>query len=234
MMYSVRNYSSHIKKEVHIKQDLTVPVITIDGGAQVGKGTASKGVAKRFGFHRLDSGILYRAVGVLAHDASQLHNESVIIGIAQNLQIAFEDDCVLIDGRDYTHEIRTENASTYASYVSKIQEVRDALLAVQLGMRTAPGLVADGRDQGVIFDTPFRFFLTADPEEKARRRKRDLQKAGINLSYKEVLKRILDRDAADTNREISQLKPHPNAIIIDTTPMLPTQVVDLICHHCTF
>lgn len=208
-----------------------MPVITIDGGAQVGKGTTSKGVAKRYGYHLLDSGCLYRAVGLVTKQRGKLDDKAAIITIAQNIEINFQDDKVIVHGNDCTSEIRTEEVSKYASQVSCISEVRDALLTFQFSMRKAPGLVADGRDQGTLFDTPFRFFLKADPEEKTRRRIKDLQKAGVEISYEEVLQGIIARDYSDSNREVNQLKPHEDAIIIDTTNMLPTQVIDLICYH---
>ncbi|HZN26444.1 MAG TPA: (d)CMP kinase, partial [Burkholderiales bacterium] len=149
------------------------PVVAIDGPSASGKGTVSRNVASALGFHFLDSGALYRLVGLAALErGTDLRDTAAIAELARNLDAEFKDDAIELDGREVTTAIREERVSSAASQVAAIPPVRDALLERQRAFRRPPGLVADGRDMGsVVFpDATLKIYLTADPAERARRR----------------------------------------------------------------
>jgi cytidylate kinase len=220
-----------------VTQNLAVPVIAIDGGAGVGKGTARMHVAKRLGFHGLDSGVLYRALGIVCKREDVLDSEAQCAYLARELGVAFDGEQVFLDGRNITNEVRSEEAGKLASIVAALPTVRKALVELQLSFRKAPGLVADGRDMCVIFDTLHRFFLTASPGERAKRRFKQLQERGVNCLFQEVLQGVIERDRADENRAASPLRRHPDAIEIDTTRLRPedvcAKIVYIYLHHTT-
>jgi cytidylate kinase len=167
--------------------DQNVPVLTIDGPSGSGKGTISRAVAQRLGWHYLDSGALYRAVGVAAGWADEDFADHVaLMRLAFDTHIEFRDNAtgeprVIVDGVDATDELRTETAGAAASAIAALPEVRAALFEKQRAFRRAPGLVADGRDMGtVIFpDARFKVFLTASAEERAERRYNQLKQKGL-------------------------------------------------------
>ncbi|MBX9402922.1 (d)CMP kinase [Lysobacter sp. BMK333-48F3] len=179
-----------------------IPVLTIDGPSGSGKGTISRLVAQRLGWHYLDSGALYRAVGVAAGWADlDLADPAALVRCAFDTQIGFREQAgelrVLVNGVDATDELRTETAGAAASAIAAIPEVRAALKDRQRAFRRAPGLVADGRDMGtVIFpDAPFKVFLTASAEERAERRYKQLKDKGVSVTLDGLLREILARDA---------------------------------------
>lgn len=202
-----------------------IPVLTIDGPSGSGKGTISRLVAARLGWHYLDSGALYRAVGVAAGWAGiDLDDAGALVRCAFDTMVAFEDDAggeprVLVNGHDATDELRTETAGAAASAIAAIPEVRAALKDRQRAFRQAPGLVADGRDMGtVIFpDAGTKVFLTASAEERAERRHKQLSGKGVSVTFDGLLREILARDARDANRAVAPLRPAEGAVRIDTT-----------------
>lgn len=212
----------------------TVPVVTIDGPSGSGKGTLAKRVADALGWHLLDSGALYRIVGVVCHqrgvDLKAPDLEQRAAAIARGLNIQFDGDAVEVDGADLTDEIRTEDAGAQASRVAALGAVRDAVLDVQRAFRRAPGLVADGRDMGtVVFaDAPLKFFLEASAEERAQRRYKQLKNKGLSVSLPGLLAQILERDERDRGRTIAPLKPAVDAIVIDSTSMSISAVFDTV------
>jgi len=208
-----------------------VPVIAVDGPAASGKGTVAVGVARSLAFHLLDSGSLYRLV---AHKALankvDADDEPGLAAIAQALDIDFRDGRILQDGRDVTAAIRGEDVSTAASRVAVHPGVRAALLARQRAFRRPPGLVADGRDMGtVVFpDAVLKVFVTATPEERARRRHKQLIEKGISITMESLLREIQDRDTRDARRAAAPLKAAVDAVILDTTRMTIAAAIDSV------
>lgn len=214
--------------------DPTAPVLTIDGPSGSGKGTISRLVAQRLRWHYLDSGALYRAVGVAAGWADlDLSDPGALVRCAFDSRIEFRDEeelRILINGRDATDEIRTETAGAAASAIAAIPEVRTALKERQRVFRQQPGLVADGRDMGtVIFpDAATKVFLTASAEERAERRYKQLKEKGVSVNLGDLLREILARDARDASRAVAPLRPAEDAVSIDTTGMGIEAVVERV------
>jgi len=203
-----------------------IPVLAIDGPSGSGKGTISRAVADALGWHMLDSGALYRAVGYAAGQADvDLSDAEAVTRIAQTAKISFRDPGdggetrVIVNGLDATDEIRTETCGAAASAIAAIPDVRAALMDKQRSFRRAPGLVADGRDMGtVVFaDAPYKVFLTASAEERARRRYKQLKEKGLNVTLSSLLREIEARDERDANRKVAPLRPAAGALIVDTT-----------------
>ncbi|WP_150914292.1 (d)CMP kinase [Marinobacter halotolerans] len=212
-----------------------VPVITVDGPGGSGKGTVTQMLARKLGWHLLDSGALYRLTALAAMRQNvPLDDQPELVRVAAGLDVAFEPTPsgepvrVLLAGDDVTSEIRTEACGDNASKVAVIQPVRDALLQRQRDFRVAPGLVADGRDMGtVVFpDAPVKIFLTASAEERAQRRYSQLKDAGVDVNIDALLKEIRVRDERDMNREAAPLKPADDAQVIDSTGLSIEEVLD--------
>ena len=215
--------------------DSMAPVITVDGPGGAGKGTVTQLLAKRLGWHLLDSGALYRLTALAAmRQGVALDDEAALAQLASKLDVAFEPTAagepvkVLLAGEDVTAQLRTESCGDAASRVAVMQPVRDALLQRQRDFRQAPGLVADGRDMGtVVFpDAPVKIFLTASAEERARRRFRQLKDAGVDVSIGDLLEEIRVRDERDMNRSAAPLKPADDAQVIDSTGLSIEEVLD--------
>ena len=180
------------------------PVLTIDGPSGAGKGTVSRIIARQLGWHYLDSGALYRAVGVAASWADiDTSDASALVRCTFDTKVQFieqgESLRVLVNGSDATDELRLETTGALASAIAAIPEVRAALKERQRAFRVLPGLVADGRDMGtVIFpDAPFKVFLTASAEERAERRHKQLKEKGVSVNFEDLLREIMARDARD-------------------------------------
>lgn len=213
-----------------------VPVIAIDGPSGSGKGTVSRILAERLGWHLLDSGALYRLTA-LAGAARGLapEDEPGHAAVAAGLDVRFEvgvsgGERVLLDGRDVTRELRTEATGNMASVVAAMPAVRGALLGRQRAFAAAPGLVADGRDMGtVVFPAaPLKVFLTASAEERARRRHKQLKEKGLTANLAGLSQEILERDRRDSARSVAPLKPATDAVVIDSTGIPVADVVDRI------
>lgn len=212
----------------------SVPVLTIDGPSGSGKGTISALVAERLGWRLLDSGALYRAVSYAAGMAGlDLSDVEAVTRCARGTKIQFRADLdggetrVIVNGHDATDELRTETAGAAASAIASMPTVREALVALQLGFRKAPGLVADGRDMGtVIFpDAAFKVFLTASASERAKRRYKQLKEKGLSVTLGGLQREIEARDSRDASRAVAPLKPAEDALLVDTTGMAIDQVV---------
>lgn len=209
----------------------SVPVIAIDGPTASGKGTVAQRVAEALGFHYLDSGSLYRLVGYAALYACVAPTDaSATTALAQSLRPTFDGGRILLDGRDVTEAIRSEDVSSAASKVAVHPGVRAALFDVQKSFRRVPGLVADGRDMGtVVFpDAALKVFLTASPEARADRRYKQLIEKGFPASMAALLRDLRDRDARDSNRAVAPLKPAEDALALDSSNLAVDEVVEQI------
>jgi cytidylate kinase len=204
-----------------------VPVITVDGPSGSGKGTVSRYLADSLGWHFLDSGALYRLLACAAlRDHVPLDDEAGLVMLAGRIQGEFlhascGEEKVLLDGEDVTLALRTEACGNSASRLAALPQVRRALLDWQRRYRQPPGLIADGRDMGtVVFpDARLKIFLTANVEERARRRYNQLKKKGNNINLGEVLEELRQRDRRDSTRETAPLIPADDAVIIDNSDL---------------
>ncbi|HWU52049.1 MAG TPA: (d)CMP kinase [Tahibacter sp.] len=219
------------------RSDKPIPVLTIDGPSGSGKGTIARIIAERLGWHLLDSGALYRAVGYAASMAGlDLSDADAMTRCAETTKITFRDPKdgretrVYVNSHDATDELRTETVGAVASAIAAIPDVRTALVDKQLSFRRQPGLVADGRDMGtVIFpDAAFKVFLTASAEERAKRRYKQLKDKGLAVTLASLLREIEARDARDAARPVAPLKPAVDAVLIDSTGMPVDAVVDKV------
>jgi CMP/dCMP kinase len=219
------------------RSDKPVPVLTIDGPSGSGKGTIARIVSERLGWHLLDSGALYRAVGYAASMAGlDLSDAEAVTRCAETTKITFRDPKdgretrVYVNSHDSTDDLRTETVGAVASAIAAIPSVRAALVDKQLSFRRAPGLVADGRDMGtVIFpDAGVKVFLTASAEERAKRRYKQLKDKGLAVTLTSLLREIEARDARDAARPVAPLKPAADAVLIDSTGMPVDAVVDKV------
>lgn len=209
------------------------PVITIDGPSGSGKGTISRAVARALGWHFLDSGALYRGVGVAAVRAgADLGDAAALARLALTADIRFEDRIdgephVWLGSEDISEAIRTEEAGQAASRVAAQPAVREALLARQRAFQQPPGLVADGRDMGTIVfpAAELKVFLTASAEERARRRHKQLSEKGIRAILPALLREIEERDLRDRTRSVAPLIPAHDARTIDSTSQSIDDVV---------
>lgn len=213
-----------------------VAVITIDGPVSSGKGTVAAAVAKALNWHLLDSGAIYRVLAYYANEQGvALDNEQGLVVLAENLPLEFQQSAkgevlVYLAGKDVGRTIRQESVGELASQVAVIPAVRQALLKRQQDFAQAPGLVADGRDMAtVVFQqAPLKIYLTASAEERAKRRYQQLSEKGFSANLTHLVEEIRARDERDTQRSVAPLKPAADAIIIDSTAMSVTDVVNQI------
>ena len=197
-----------------------VPVIAIDGPSASGKGTVAQRVAQELGFHYLDSGALYRAVGLAAQrQGIALHDPAALADLAVRLDLRFAGSEVWLDGVQVGDELRTEGCAAAASQVAAFPAVRATLLHKQRALRRAPGLVADGRDMAtVVFpDAVLKVFLTASAEVRAERRYKQLMGKGMDAKITVLLQEIRARDEKDSQRSVAPLQQALGAGLLDTT-----------------
>ncbi|MEO7762487.1 MAG: (d)CMP kinase [Casimicrobiaceae bacterium] len=202
--------------------DAMPPVIAIDGPTASGKGTVAAGVAATLGFHYLDSGALYRIVGLAAlREGIDRADANALTELARQIDPAFVEGKIIQRGEDITLAIRSEEVSRAASECAIHPQVRQALLDRQRAFRRPPGLVADGRDMGtVVFpDATTKVYLTASAAERAARRHKQLIEKGIPATIDGLLRDLKERDARDSGRADSPLTVAPDALVIDTTGM---------------
>ena len=218
-------------------QALLMPVITVDGPSGSGKGTVCRLLAEKLGWDVLDSGAIYRVLALAAlHHHIALDNEEALVPLAANLDVQFLIDGqanagkVILEGEDVTSTIRNEEVGSAASKVAALPRVREALLRRQRAFRTENGLIADGRDMGtVVFpDAPFKIYLTASAEERARRRFVELNERGLDVTLSGLLEDIQARDERDMNRAVAPLVPADDAIELDTSELNAEQVFDKV------
>ncbi len=221
-----------------VSQDLSqqkAVVITIDGPTASGKGTVAQRLAGKLGFHYLDSGALYRLTALSALRAGlALDDVDAIAVMAQNLPCVFRQGRILLAGEDVTDEIRAEEVGNTASRIAAYQPVRDALKALQISFRQAPGLVTDGRDMGtVIFpDADLKVFLTASVAVRAERRYKQLLEKGFSANINILRKDLEERDRRDSERKSAPLKPAVDAMVLDTSFLDIDESVQRILDAC--
>jgi cytidylate kinase len=213
------------------------PVIALDGPSGAGKGTISLRLARTLGFHYLDSGALYRSLAVAAarHQVAADNIEALAV-LAAHMDVAFAmvgqgaEPRVILEGEDVTTQVRAEETGVQASRIAALPEVRAALLRRQRAFARPPGLVADGRDMGtVVFpDAALKVFLTASPEERARRRHNQLIEKGVTATLAELIEAVNERDERDRNRSVAPLRPAQGAMILDSTGLTIDDVVAAI------
>jgi CMP/dCMP kinase len=207
------------------------PVIAIDGPAGAGKGTVARRLAARLGYRLLDTGSMYRALawsvaraGLAPDDTPALRRH------VERVHIDLEGDRVVVDERDVTDEIRTQEIANLTSRLSMLAIVRDKLTPLQRRLASTGGVVLEGRDTGTVVcpDAEVKFYLDASLEERARRRRAELRARGIELDPEAARREIAARDAQDSSRALAPLRRAPDAIEVDTTGLSVDQVVAML------
>jgi cytidylate kinase len=214
-----------------------IPVLALDGPSGSGKGTIGQLLARRLGWHFLDSGALYRSLGVAAEQAGvDLNDKTALARLALEMSLRFtpretaDTVDVQLNGQEIGDRLRTEASGRRASILAAIPEVRRALLQKQHSFRQPPGLVADGRDMGstVFPDAILKVYLTATPDVRAERRYKQLKDKGFDVNLRGLFDEIRERDARDAVREVSPLKPAKDACILDTSQLDISGVVERV------
>ncbi|QEP44691.1 (d)CMP kinase [Ectothiorhodospiraceae bacterium BW-2] len=221
---------------------MSVTIVTLDGLSGVGKGSVARQLAARFGWHLLDSGALYRLTALAAVDnALALEDEGAVAALARELDIEFRlnpaEELVTawLAGVDVSAHIRSETVGKQASMVAALPAVREALLQRQRDFASPPGLVADGRDMGTtIFPkADYKFFLTASSEVRAKRRYKQLNDKGLNVTLSGLVRDIEERDRRDSQRSVSPVRPAEDALVIDTSQLTLNEVVSRVVECMT-
>ena len=204
-------------------------VITIDGSSASGKGTLAKNIAEKLNWGILDSGAIYRVIGLVAERYDLLNDERALIKKLEDIDIQFLSHGCFVDDEDVSEQIRTEKVGKLASNIATFSNLRAGVLDLQRGFRKAPGLVADGRDMGtVVFpDAEVKFFLEASAEARAQRRYNELKNKGFDVRLPLLLEEILDRDARDRERSVAPLRPADDSILIDSSQLSASEVTEV-------
>ncbi|WP_336148578.1 (d)CMP kinase [Acinetobacter ursingii] len=220
---------------------MTVHIITIDGPSGSGKGTLAAKLAQHYGFHLLDSGALYRLLGLSLHQKNLLDALDIrldeCVEVATHLNIKFETKdegtAIILDDEDVTQTIRTERVGEFASQVAAVPELRKALFDRQRAFILPPGLVADGRDMATsIFpEAEAKIYLTASAESRAERRVKQLQGMGLDVKMNDILANIQSRDQRDMQRAVAPLRPAEDAYQIDSSNLTIDQVFQLMTDY---
>lgn len=206
--------------------------IAIDGPSGAGKSTIAKTVARKLDIDYIDTGAMYRALGLkMLRMGVPMREDAALAAMLEETDIDFSGGRVYLDGEDVSDQIRTQEISKAASDCSAFASVRRKLVELQQKMARAKSVIMDGRDIGtvVLKDAPYKYFLTASDEERALRRFRELAAKGEPQTYEEVLEQIRQRDYNDTHRAVTPLRKAEDAVEIDSTAMSIEEVVDYIC-----
>ncbi|SCN22381.1 Cytidylate kinase [Clostridium sp. N3C] len=205
--------------------------IAIDGPAGAGKSTIAKKIANKLGIMYINTGLMYRAITFKALEKNIAPADvEGLIKLIDNIEMYFENNNIFINGEDLTSKLTTQEINKSVASYAAIPEVRERLVELQRNLSNKFDVIMDGRDIGtvVLKNAAFKFYLTASPEERANRRYRELTAKGIEASYEEILKDIIDRDYKDMHREVNPLRKAEDAIEIDSTSLSIDEVVDLI------
>lgn len=208
-----------------------IPVIAIDGPSASGKGTVAQRVAEQLGYHYLDSGALYRLVALAAKNVNiSWQNAKALAALTAELDIRFEAEKILLNGRDVSEAVRSEEMGKGASEVAVHAEVRAALMDLQHSFRKMPGLVADGRDMAtVVFpDAEIKIYLTASAEVRAERRYKQLIEKGKHANLQDILHDLQQRDARDSQRSTAPLQQCQDAKLLETSQMSIEDAVNFV------
>lgn len=212
-----------------------IPVIAIDGPSASGKGTVAALVANELRFHYLDSGAIYRVTALAALRAGiSLEDEAALSQLAGQLDVRFDNGEIWLAGEKVGDDVRSEASGNAASRIAALPSLRQALLEFQRGFRTAPGLVADGRDMGsVVFpDASLKIFLTASAEVRAERRYKQLMEKGMHANLSQILQDIQQRDARDSARSVAPLQKFADAHLLDTSDLnIAEAVAEVLAHY---
>jgi cytidylate kinase len=209
-------------------------IVTIDGPAGTGKSTAARLLAERIGFSFLDTGAMYRAVAYACLQRGiDVENATTVAAVAEQCEITFAGQRTLLDGREVSDDIRTAEASRAASIVAQHPEVREHLVCRQQRLAAEGDFVCEGRDQGTVAfpHAECKFFLTADPRERAHRRQKELAVKGQQIPLEELLTEQSARDGRDAGRAVAPLRPADDALVIDTTLLDTDGVIKVLERH---
>jgi cytidylate kinase len=208
---------------------MNAPVIAIDGPSASGKGTIASRVARKLGFHYLESGALYRLVALISLREDTL-DEKRLVDLATGMDVLFDDADIVLGDESVTEKVRSEPVGNRASEVARLPQLREALLLRQRAFRRPPGLVADGRDMGtVVFpDAELKVFLTAGPEIRAQRRYKQLIEKGIDANLRALSRDLRERDERDAKRAVAPLVPAPDSQVLDSSALSIDEVVERI------
>jgi cytidylate kinase len=202
-------------------------IVTIDGPAGAGKSSVARALAQRLGFHYLDTGAMYRAVALAAVRAGLNDDAAAVAALAKRVQIQLEDQRVLLDGEDVSLDIRTPEVTSLIYLASDNAAVRARLVELQRQAAAEGDWVCEGRDQGTVAfpDAACKIFLTATPEERARRRREELAQRGSHVPLDEILAQQTERDARDATRPVGPLRKAADAIEVLTDGLTLGEVV---------
>ena len=217
------------------------PVIAIDGFSSTGKSSISKKIAKKLDLIHIDTGALYRGITFFAlenclNDQQEIDIKSLFSKLNE-IHLEFRPNHQVLElylnGKNINKEIRELRVSKNVSIVAKQPEIRDFLLDFQRNLAAKGGVIMDGRDIGTVIlpNADFKFFVTASPEERARRRHLELQNAGTEASYEEVFQNLITRDKIDSERDVAPLKQADDAILIDNTFLKKEETIALILSY---
>ena len=210
--------------------------IAIDGPSGAGKSTIAKAVARRLGIDYIDTGAMYRAIGLkMLSRGLAMEDSQALLDMLAETEIDFAGGRVILDGQAVDSLIRTPEVSKAASDCSALAPLRSKLVELQRKMGKTKSVIMDGRDIGtnVLTDAEYKYFLTASPEERALRRYKEMQEKGQESDYDKVLAQIIERDHNDSTRALNPLRKAEDAEEIDSTHMTIDQVVDYICSQVT-
>ncbi|HCW03542.1 MAG TPA: (d)CMP kinase [Clostridium sp.] len=208
--------------------------IAIDGPAGAGKSTIAKKIANKLGIMYINTGLMYRAITLKALEKNIAPDDiETLIQLIDSIDMHFKDDKLYISGEDITSRLNSQVINKSVASYATIPELRERLVEMQRNLSNKFNVIMDGRDIGtvVLKNAAFKFYLTASPEERANRRYKELAAKGIEVSYEEILKDIIDRDYKDMHREVNPLKKADDAIEIDSTSLSIDEVVEFITKH---